>query len=314
VIGGGPAGLAAALALAFLGRDVAVIAPPYAREHPQQDTRNAPPPAAQIALAQLSLRQTGAIQGDPGARAARGIAPGGGGTIFTSDASGRLARLDPGLNALVPVDQRMPPFEQIADLASDADGALYLADAERSVLIKFSPTGELIGTFGADWGMYRPRGLTVGPDGRIYVADTGRNRIAVGTTDGRFQKSIGPPPSFGPFEQPTDVAVDASGRIYVGLPEISRVAVLDDSGQLLGGWGIPRGNTIESPRLAVVADGAIAMSDPAEGKVRLVDADGRELALAAVPGRPYGVMVQDGQLFVAEPASGRVLVFSLGGR
>ncbi|MFN8632721.1 MAG: glycosyltransferase family 39 protein [Chloroflexota bacterium] len=274
--------------------------------------RNSAPPAAQIALAQLSLRQTDTIPGETGQRAPRILASGGNGAIFASDASGRISRLELDRNVIMTLPPRTPPLEQISDMASDAEGNMYLADAERSVLVRLSPTGEIVGTFGAEWGMYRPRGLTVGPDGRIYVADTGRNRIAVGTPDGRFQKSITPSSSFGAFEQPTDVAVDASGRIFVGLPEISRLAILDESGQVLGGWSIPKGNTIESSRLAVVADGAIAMTDPAEGKVRLYDADGRELAIAAVPGRPYGATVANGQLFVADPASGRVIRFSLG--
>ena len=109
----------------------------------------------------------------------------------------------------------------------------------------------------------------------------------------------------GTFEQPTDVAVDLSGRIYVGLPEIGRLAILDEGGQVLGGWTIPKGNTIESSRLTVVADGAIAMTDPAQARVLLLDADGRELASADAPGRPYGVAVSSGRLYVSEPAAGR---------
>ena len=63
---------------------------------------------------------------------------------------------------------------------------------------------------------------------------------------------------------------------------------------MLGGWSIPKANTIESSRFAVVADGMIAMSDPAQGKVRLLDADGREIAVADAPGRPYGVATLTG--------------------
>ena len=174
------------------------------------------------------------------------------------------------------------------------------------------PTGELLATLGADWGMYRPRGLAIGPDGRIFVADTGRNRIAVGTPDGRLQKTIVPPASFGAFEQPTEVAVDPSGRIYVGLPEIGRLVILDEGGDVLGGWAIPKGNTIESARMVVIADGVVAVTEPNEGKLRLLDADGRELAVADAPGRPYGLALANARLFVAEPAAGRLTVFSLG--
>jgi 2-octaprenyl-6-methoxyphenol hydroxylase len=50
VIGGGPAGLAAALALAFHGCEVTLIAPPYARERPQQDTRTTALLTSSVAL------------------------------------------------------------------------------------------------------------------------------------------------------------------------------------------------------------------------------------------------------------------------
>jgi sugar lactone lactonase YvrE len=290
-------------------------------EHPRLTTgsrvvrrpRDAGPASGGLLPARPDLRQVGTIPGEGGSRAARGVAANATGELFVADASGRVSRVDPERGALVPLQQRTPPMEQVSDVAADADGFLYLADAERSVLVKLRPTGEVVTTIGQEWAMYRPRGLTIGPDGRIYVADTGRNRIAVGTADGRFQKSIAPPASFGPFEQPTEVAVDPSGRIYVGLPEIGSLAILDESGQILGGWAIPKGNTIESSRFVVVADGVIAMTDPAQSKVRLLDADGRELAVSDAPGRPYGVALANAQLFVAEPSTGRVLVFSLGG-
>jgi sugar lactone lactonase YvrE len=123
-----------------------------------------------------------------------------------------------------------------------------------------------------------------------------------------------PPASFGTFEQPTEVAVDQSGRIYVGLPEIGRLAILDESGQVLGGWSTDKGNTIESSRIAVIADGAIAVTEPAQAKVHLFDADGRELAESDLPGRPLGVALAGDRLIVAEPASGRLMLYSLGGR
>lgn len=289
-------------------------------EHPRLTTgartvrrpRESAPPSGALLPARPDLRQVGAIAGEGSFRAARSVATSAAGEVFVADGNGRVSRLDAASGALVSLQQRGPQLEQVSDLGADADGVLYLADAERSLLVKLRPTGEVAATMGSDWGMYRPRGLTVSPDGRIFVADTGRNRIAVGTTDGRFQKAITPPASFGPFEQPTDVAVDPSGRIYVGLPEIGRLAILDESGEVLGGWAIPKGNTIESPRLAVIADGVIAMTDPAQGKVRLLDADGRELAVSDAPGRPYGIALGSTRLFVAEPASGRLLVFSLG--
>jgi DNA-binding beta-propeller fold protein YncE len=275
-------------------------------------SRGAAPATLPTLPSRLDLRQVSAVAGDSGPRAPRSVAASPSGDVFVADLSGRLSRVDAERGALTPLQQRAPALEQVSDLAADAGGFLYLADAERSLLFKLKSSGELVATIGAEWGMYRPRGIGIGSDGRIYVADTGRNRIAVGTSDGRFQKAIVPPSSFGPFEQPTEVAIDASGRIYVALPEIGRIIVLEESGDVLGGWSIPKGNTFESSRFEVVADGVIAITDPAEGKLRLLDADGRDLSVTDAPGRPYGVALAKSQLFVASPAAGRLIVFSLG--
>jgi DNA-binding beta-propeller fold protein YncE len=297
-----------------------VTAQAWRDQHPRLTTgsrvvrrpRGSGPTPAQLQIAQLGLQPVATITGDTGPQAARVAAASDNGTAFVSDASGRVSRVDLDRNTLVPLPRTTPPIEQLSDIAA-ADGFVYLADAERSVLLKLTPDGQLVATIGGDWGMYRPRGVAIGPDGRIYVADTGRNRIAVGTPDGRLQKSIVPPASFGTFEQPTEVAVDQSGRIYVGLPEIGKVAILDESGQVLGGWSVPKGNTIESSRFAVVADGVIAVTEPAQSKVHLLDADGRELAAADLPGRPLGVAVANGRLIVADAASGRLTVYALNG-
>ena len=44
-----------------------------------------------------------------------------------------------------------------------------------------------------------------------------------------------------------------------------------------------------------------------------MDADGRELSVADLPGRPYGVAAAKDRLVVAEPANGRLVFYSLGG-
>jgi sugar lactone lactonase YvrE len=297
-----------------------VSAQQWRDEHPRLTTgsrvirrpREAAPRPGGVALAQLTLRPNGEARGDTGPRAARAVATTPAGEVFIADQTGRLSRLDQGQQRLVALPQRAPALEQVSDMAADQDGFLYLPDAERSLLLKLAPTGEVVATLGGEWGMYRPRGIGIGPDNRVYIADTGRNRVVIGETSGRLVKSVVPPSSFGTFEQPTEVAVDQSGRIYVGLPEIGRLAILDESGQVLGGWQIPKGNTIESARIAVVADGAIVMTDPAQGRVQLLDADGRELAVAEVPSRPLGVDVFAGRAYVAEGASGRLLQFALG--
>jgi hypothetical protein len=277
-----------------------------------RDAGNGTPPP--VAPAALRLEQTQAIQGDRDAGAPRGVAVTPSGDVFVADQAGRVSRLDPERNVLIPLPGSTPSLQQVSEIVAGADGQLLLADAERSLLVLLDPRGGIIGTLGADWGMYRPRGATVAPNGSIYVADTGRNRIVVASPDGRLLKSIGPHTSAGDLEQPTDVAVDPSGRVYVALPDSGRLTVLDDDGQVLGGWAISKADTIDGPHIAVVADGAIAITDPGQKRVWIADADGREIDSLPMTGRTYGAAADANRLFVTEPSSGRLLVFSLQAR
>ncbi|MGE3268503.1 MAG: glycosyltransferase family 39 protein, partial [Chloroflexota bacterium] len=114
----------------FAANQPAISARAWRDAHPRLTTgsrvirrpRNAAPGAGQNILAQLVLRQEGAIQGETGARAARGIAASANGAVYVADQSGRVSRLDPERNALTVLQQRTPPLEQVGDIAADADG------------------------------------------------------------------------------------------------------------------------------------------------------------------------------------------------
>jgi len=66
------------------------------------------------------------------------------------------------------------------------------------------------------WQLGKPVGLTVGPDGNVYVPDTHYSRVMVYSPDGQLLNqwgSYGKDP--GQFVWPTDVAFDGQGSIYV---------------------------------------------------------------------------------------------------
>ena len=75
----------------------------------------------------------------------------------------------------------------------DAMGGVLILDTENHCLRRYDPVTRTIRTIagngakgsavGADWAatqLNRPQGARLGPDGRLYVADTGNNRILVG--------------------------------------------------------------------------------------------------------------------------------------
>jgi NHL repeat-containing protein len=107
------------------------------------------------------------------------------------------------------------------------------------------------GALGTDAGKFNaPLGIAVDSSGRVYVADSGNNRIQVfrlaapcptGTTQivsgvcfVRTWGTLGT--GNGQFNKPVDVALDSSGRIYVADAGNKRVQLFRANGAFLKAW------------------------------------------------------------------------------
>ena len=64
-------------------------------------------------------------------------------------------------------------------LATDAAGDVYVSDGDQHLIEKFTSTGQFICSFGLPQGLGIIEGLTVGPNGDIYVADGLNSRVVV---------------------------------------------------------------------------------------------------------------------------------------
>lgn len=173
----------------------------------------------------------------------------------------------------------------------------------------------------------KPTGLGVGPDGRVYAADTHYARVMVFEPDGRLvaqfgSRGEGP----GQFLMPTDVAVDRAGFIYVseygGNDRISKFA--GDFGFVLS-FGHPGSGPGEFQRpqaLEVAADGTLWVADSCNHRVCHYTSEGEYLSSCGESGAesgklrfPYGLaLLADGTLVVAEYGSNRLQRFDLTGR
>jgi DNA-binding beta-propeller fold protein YncE len=238
-------------------------------------------------------------------------------------------------------------------IALDADGFLYVADSNNHRVVKVSSEGEVVDTWDSTWwrglqswkpgcldandrplslgdGEFcEPWGITVGADGRVYVADTWNHRIQVFTSDGEFQASFG---TFGQsgssvssapsqFYGPRDVVVDDLGYIYVTDTGNKRIQVFDSDLQHVrsfGGPGIVGGRLDEPVGLALDQNGLLYVADTWNNRVQVLTSEGafvREWPIVgweseSVSNKPYLATDSAGSVFVSDPEGLRILVFS----
>jgi hypothetical protein len=122
---------------------------------------------------------------------------------------------------------------QISDLTTDSDGHLYLLSEETGKVYVYGADDELLFSFGKKGGsagkLSRPRGLALDEKKRcVYVVDYMRHTILVYDLSGRFLfefGGMGTAPRW--FNFPTDITVDAQGRVIVADLFNQRVQVLE---------------------------------------------------------------------------------------
>jgi len=118
-------------------------------------------------------------------------------------------------------------------LSADRQGRLYVADRKNARIQVLSPDGEWLASWdGPELG--RPYGVEVGADGYVYAVDGGdaldgasdreRSRIVKLDAEGRVVARWGSwGEGVGQMRTPHDIAVDASGNVYVADLDNNRV-------------------------------------------------------------------------------------------
>jgi DNA-binding beta-propeller fold protein YncE len=114
-------------------------------------------------------------------------------------------------------------------IAFDAEGNVFVSDMNNHRVQVFTPLGEfkyLIRTSGS------PLGLVIDPTQRLYVVDPFAHAVDIYELEGeRITGFGGPGLTLGRFRFPSDIVLDATGRIFVSDRENDQVQV----------WGWPSG-------------------------------------------------------------------------
>ncbi len=165
-------------------------------------------------------------------------------------------------------------------------------------------------------GLNQPKGIAIGPDNRVYVADTGNKRVLILQPDGTM---IGELVGTAPFVEPFDLAVGPDGKVYVLDPGVERISIFDRDDTYLGDLPADPALVGRSRGLHVDRDGRIWVANTAAGRVVALDSNGNLLlGIPVWPGndsQPVDVAVgMDGSIFVTDAGLHKLVQFDAGGR
>ena len=211
------------------------------------------------------------------------------------------------------------------DVALDAAGNMYVADYGKDSVYKIDRlanvttiAGTGVGGFSGDGALATaaklsgPTSVAVDPDGTIYIADYGNERIRrIGTNgiittyagDGTAAfKGDGGPAANASIWEPLDLAIDAAGNLLIADRAHFRIRKVTKSTGIItticgtgrdgsaGDNGPPLAADIDPAALFIAADGSIYFADnswresPSAPKVRKISADGTTVTTVAGSG------------------------------
>jgi len=232
-------------------------------------------------------------------------------------------------------------------IAVDSAGNIYVADTWNHRIQKFDKDGNYVTAWGSFINMtdataagdpdakskfYGPRGIAIGPDGNIYVTDTGNKRVAIFTSDGTFVREIssGVTPEKlaqqyaydkdGEMNEPIGIAVDKQGNVYVADANNHRIQKFDNTGKYAAQWPIPTGmwdpGPYMEPFIAIDGQGDLYVTAPTGKAVLKFDPTGKLLGQTTTNGTtalqlPTGIWADpDGTVYVVDTNASSVVKFA----
>ncbi len=267
--------------------------------------------------------------GQPALVDPKGVAAGPAGQVYVTEGrSNRITVFDAGgtiVSSWGRAGSGPGEFAEPWGIAISATGEVFVADTWNHRIQKFSGHGDHLLTWGGlvdsrgnpqaavgrFWG---PRDVEIGPDGLVYVSDTGNKRVQVFDSEGEFVRAFGGEGAEpGRFNEPVGLAFDR-GTLLVADAWNGRVQRLGLGGEPFGSVPVPGWESrsiVNKPFMATDGHGNIYTTAPEGGEVLQIGPEGHVRSVARAPiaerrlGMPTGLdLGPGGDLFIAESSAG----------
>ena len=206
-------------------------------------------------------------------------------------------------------------FKALRDIATDNKGNIFVADLGH--IRKIDKNGKITSYYKEKWNRQNeethPNGFAWGPDGALYVSDSGSNKIRriestgkmttiAGTGEMKDQRDGGPAIEAG-IRSPGGLAFSPSGELFIAEEETHRIRKIDIRGiiHLVAGKGTAGysgdgGLAIEAElknpfRLVFDKEGNLYFTDRDNNRIRKIDTQG---IITTIAGHSNIGWMQDG--------------------
>jgi len=244
--------------------------------------------------------------------------------IWPAMAFAQLSEPLPKLNYELVADFfQLPPGEHLvepAGVAVNSKGHVYIFHRGKHPLMEFDPSGKFLRSIADDL-FVTAHMVRIDAADNIWTADVGSHVVLKLSPEGRVLLALGrmriPGDDVGHFNQPTDVAWDRDGNIYVtdGYGN-SRVLKFDKYGNKLPGWGM-KGTApgqFDTPHTIAIDGDLVYVGDRENARIQIFDRGGRFLRQWEL-GHPFCLVITpDHFLYMADAIAGRILKVDMQGR